>query len=305
MSLITVTGEALVDFVPDAQSQYQWTAGGSGLNTALALARLGIPTSFAGTLSRDENGAQLSAFMRIEQIDLGYSFESDKPCPHVLVSKDAQGSPHYDLHLAGSALEDAPPLWQWGNDTRHFHATSFASTIGAGGFAALVSLRAAHGKLTTSFDPNIRASVFPDRASIPLLLTERIPYADIVKVSSEDLFAIAPEILHDHIIAEWRALGPKLIIITRGARGATALFGTSQIDVAAPEIDVCDSVGAGDTFMAAFLAAMNHDNALGLLPPLDGEHVARWLAFATKAAALSCTRAGADPPTRQMIDAQA
>jgi fructokinase len=305
VSLVTVTGEALVDFVPDQQGTRQWTAGGSGLNTALALARLGVPTTFSGALSQDENGARLAAFMRAEQIDLAHHLESEKPCPHVLVSKDAQGVPHYDLHLADSALEDAPDLWRWPSGTRHFHATSFAATLGAGGKAALASLQAARGTLTTSFDPNIRAGIFPDRAAIPLLLAERIRHADIVKVSSEDLFAIAPEILHDHVVGEWRTLGPRLIIITRGAQGATALFGTSQIDVPAPQIKVCDTVGAGDTFMGALLAAMSEDKALGALPQLEETQVARWLLFAVRAAALSCMRAGADPPTRQMIDAQA
>jgi fructokinase len=303
VSVISVTGEALVDFVPDAQGQRQWTAGGSGLNTALALARLGVTTSFVGALSRDENGVQLSSFMRAEGIDLAQALISDKPCPHVLVSKDAQGSPQYDLHLAGSALEDAPVIWQWPEETRHFHATSFAATLGPSGEAALASLRAAKSNLTTSFDPNIRVSVFPDRASIPLLLAQRIRFADIVKVSSEDLFAIAPEILHDHLIGEWRALGPRLIIVTRGAQGAIAFSGSSLIEVPAPQVEVCDTVGAGDTFMAAFLAAMNEDNALGTSGMWDDAQIARWLSFAAHAAALTCMRVGADPPTRKMMGA--
>ena len=304
MTRISVTGEALVDFVPDAQGHQQWTPGGSGLNTALALARLGIETSFTGALSQDDNGQRLATFMRAERIHLDHARMSVKPCPHVNVSKDASGTPHYDLHLAGSALEDAPARWNWPDDTRHFHATSFAATLGLGGEAACASLRDARSIMTTSFDPNIRANIFPDRASIPLLLAQRIRHADIVKVSSEDLDTIAPGILHDHIISEWRALGVRLIMITRGAQGALALFGSSQIEVPAPRVTVFDSVGAGDTFMGALLAIMAQDNHLGTWQTPDDAQMARWLTFATQAASICCTRPGADPPTRAQMMVQ-
>ena len=304
MTCISVTGEALVDFVPDAQGKSQWTPGGSGLNTALALARLGIETSFTGSLSQDDNGKRLASFMRAEKINLDRVLMSVKPCPHVNVSKDASGAPHYDLHLAGSSLEDAPARWTWPDDTHHFHATSFAATLGPGGEAACAALHEARNIMTTSFDPNIRANIFPDRASIPLLLAQRIRHADIVKVSCEDLDAIAPGILHDHVISEWRALGARLIIFTRGAQGAVALFGSSQIEVAAPRVAVCDSVGAGDTFMGALLASMAQDNHLGTWQTPDDAQMARWLTFATQAASICCMRPGADPPTRAQMMAQ-
>ena len=306
MTRISVTGEALVDFVPDGQGQYIWTPGGSGLNTALALARLGMETHFIGTISRDDNGTRLSNFMRAEHIHLNHIVTSPKPCPHVFVSKDAQGVPHYDLHLADSALEDAPTLWTLPKETMHFHATSFAATLGASGEATLANLRDARAtqRITTSFDPNIRASIFPDRSAIPLLLVQRIRHADIVKVSSEDLDSIAPGILHDHVISEWRALGVKLMIITRGAQGAIALFGTSQIEIPAPQVTVCDSVGAGDTFMGALLALMSEDRQLGTWANLDETKVTRWLSFANQAAAFCCTRPGADPPNRKQMNAQ-
>jgi fructokinase len=291
----------LVDFVPDAQGQHQWTPGGSGLNTALALTRLGVETSFAGALSQDENGQRLAAFLRAENIHLDHVLTSTKPCPHVMVSKDTSGIPHYDLHLTDSALEDAPSYWTWSDETRHFHATSFAATLGAGGEAACAALRAARNMMTTSFDPNIRTSVFPDRAAIPLLLAQRIRHADIVKVSSEDLDAMAPGILHDHVISEWRALGARLIIITRGAQGAIALWGSSQVEVPAPQVTVCDSVGAGDTFMGALLAMMAQDNHLGTWHMPNDAQMARWLTFATQAASDCCMRPGADPPTRDQL----
>ncbi len=297
MTRICVTGEALVDYVPDNEGVLQWTPGGSGLNTVVALARLGLDTSFSASLSQDTDGHRLSAFMRDENIDLTHAHISPKSCPHVIVSNDARGVPAYDLHLAGSALEDAPACWSWDADTQHFHATSFAATLGPCGDASVAALHATRGHMTSSFDPNLRASVFPNRSVVPLLLAQRIRHADIVKVSSEDLDVLAPGILHDHLIGEWRALGPKLLIVTRGAKGAIAFFENSYVEVAACCVVVCDTIGAGDTFMGAFLAIMAQDKCLGALPQAFApDQVARWLAFASKAASLCCMRAGANPP---------
>ncbi len=297
MTRICVTGEALVDYVPNETGARHWTPGGSGLNTAVALARLGIDTSFAGSLSRDGDGQRLATCLQAEKINLGPAYRSEKSCPHVHVSKDAQGVPSYDLHLEGSALEDAPACWRWPDDTQHFHATSFAATLGPGGEATLAALRATRGQMTSSFDPNIRAPVFPDRGAIALLLAQRIQHADIVKVSSEDLDVLAPGVLHDHLVGEWRALGPKLLIVTRGAQGAIAFFNSTQVDVPAHPIQVCDTIGAGDSFMGALLAIMAQDKCLGALAQAFApDQVARWLAFANKAASLCCMRAGANPP---------
>lgn len=307
MTRICVSGEALVDFVPDQNGMRQWTPGGSGLNTALALARLDVETFFAGTLSKDEYGTRLADLMRAEKIDLSVSLFSDKPCPSVDVSKDAQGSPHYDLHLDGSALEEAPHGWSVPPHIQHIHATSFAATLGPSGDATLATLREARSskKISTSFDPNIRASVFPDRSLIPALLAQRIQHADIVKISREDLDVLAPGVLHDHILGEWRAWGVKLLIITCGDQGAFALSGAQQIHVPSQVVNVCDTIGAGDTFMGALLAAMAQEECLGRMADVySADQLTRWLTFANQAAGFCCTRAGAQPPRHKDIEAQ-
>ena len=107
------------------------------------------------------------------------------------------------------------------------------------------------------------------------------------------------------LLREWRALGPKMIVVTQGAQGATALIGAQAIAVAAPVVTVCDAVGAGDVFMAALLACMREDGALGhATTPLSTGTVARWLDFASRAAALCCARPGCDPPRRSEIMAE-
>ncbi len=301
---IVVLGEALVDIVPDTQGRAQALPGGSGLNTALGLARLGHDVRFCGTLSSDVDGAQISAFMRAERIDLALARLSARPCPMVFVTPgNGDALPAYDLRLAGSALDDAPHIpetWRdhWRTDFAHVHATSFAATIGAPGAAALDLMARARPFASTSFDPNIRLAALPDLAHTHALIAARIAQANIVKASAEDLDALAPLSEQGALLRAWQALGPRLVVVTRGGLGATAFFGDQMIEVPSPAVIVRETVGAGDTFMAGLLAQMASETRLGhnLQGDLRPEDVARWLAFGARAAAFCCMKTGCDPP---------
>jgi fructokinase len=131
------------------------------------------------------------------------------------------------------------------------------------------------------------------------LLTERVALSDVVKVSAEDLVFLTGTEDGGALIGEWLSLGVKLLVRTEGARGATAFVDGRQVFVAAPPVAVRDTIGAGDSFMAALLARMAEEGRLehgGL--DASREDAARWLAFAAQAAAVTCSRAGADPPRR-------
>ena len=300
---IAVLGEALVDVVQTGRGASRACPGGSGLNTALALARLAAPVAFCGALSRDDEGAGLAGRLAAEGVDLSCALQSGLPCPRVIATPGADGSPQYDLRLSGSALETQPGAWRLPDDLIHLHATSFASTTGAQGEAALAAMIAARAVASTSYDPNVRRAVLPPINDARALIAARIAQADIVKASAEDLVELDDPA--GALLAEWRALGPRLVVVTRGAAGALALFAGGEIEAPAPSVAVRDTIGAGDTFMAALLADMLRDGALG--PGAGGfaaAQVAGWLAFATSAASLCCTRDGCDPPRRAELDAR-
>jgi fructokinase len=299
-SRIAIIGEALVDDVPDAAGQRKDVPGGSGLNTALAVARLGLPVALCASLSSDPSGRNLSSFLAREGVDLSFAQISAKPCPRVIVTPGADGSPTYDLRLAGSALDDVPDTWSLPGDLLHLHATSFAATAGAQGQAALCAMQQARNRASTSFDPNIRKAILPDMAQTRALVAQRIACADLVKASAEDLDLIGAG---TDLLAQWRNMGAKLIVVTQGALGATAFFGAQEIHVPSPAVATRDTVGAGDTFMGAMLMAMQADGALGRSTfTFAPENIARWLEFATRAASINCTRIGADPPRLAELD---
>jgi fructokinase len=300
---IAVLGEALVDVVQQGTGAARACPGGSGLNTALALARMGAPVAFCGALSTDADGASLARFLDHEGVDLSHALHSAKPCPRVMVTPGRDGSPVYDLRLHGSALDEAPARWRMPGDLVHLHAASFASTVGAQGEAALAAMRGVRATASTSYDPNVRRAALPGLPEARALIAARVAQADIVKVSAEDLVELADA--SGDLLADWRALGPKLIVVTRGGAGAQAFFDGGEVQAPAPAVTVRDTVGAGDTFMAALLAQMFNEGALGARRnAFSREQVARWLAFAAKAAALCCARDSCDPPRRADVEAK-
>ena len=297
---IAILGEALVDVVQSGDGASRACPGGSGLNTALALARLEAPVAFCGALSMDEDGAWLARSLAEEGVDLACALRSDLPCPHVIATPGADGSPTYDLRVSGTALEAAPGAWRLPDDLLHLHATSFAATAGLQGEATWAAMAQARGAASVSFDPNVRLAALPSRAQARALIAARVAQADIVKVSAEDLDALGDP--SHALLTDWRADGAKLVVLTRGPDGAVAFFGGFDVQIKAPVVDVRDTIGAGDTFMAALLAHMHRDGALGpRRGRCEASHIARWLDFAVRAAALCCMRDGCNPPRRAEI----
>lgn len=303
MSAILVIGEAIADFLPEPGPEsgdldrFRCALGGSGFNTALALARLGQRAAFGWSLSRDGLGERFSAAMAAEGVDLTAATRSDAPMPVAIVQPT--GASHggmFALHLAGTAHEQAalPSVLPAG--VVHVHAASFAATTGRGGEDALTLMRAAP---TASYDPNIRASCLPPRAEALRLVETRVSAATIAKASEEDLGWLYPGLAPHEALQRWLALGARIAIVTRGAKGALALTQDAMAERPAPAAVVADTVGAGDTFSAGFLAAMAEDGVLGRQAhAVDGEALDRWLGLGVAAATLTCTRPGCDPPRR-------
>lgn len=301
MTQILVIGEAIADFLPrDRDGRvFDCVLGGSGFNTTLALARLDLDPRYVATLSTDGLGQRFRAALGAERADLSGLASSDRPTPVAIVNP--AGTSHgamFALHLTGTAHEHAgnmpsrmPP------GVTHVHAASFAATVGAAASASLALLADAKASATSSYDPNIRAACLPPHGEALALIEARVAASTIAKASQEDLSWLYPGLAPDQALERWLALGARIAIVTRGERGSVALTAQGFVEAAGKRAAVVDTVGAGDTFTAAFLAAMARDGALGRPDHVaPAEQLSRWLGFANRAAAITCTRPGCDPP---------
>lgn len=303
MGRILVAGETILDLAPVAPgagdaARFEAALGGSAFNTVRALGALGASTSFAGAVSSDAWGARFREALVAAGVECGALVTCDAPMPLALVSPETDAGVSFTLYLHGTAHERSGPPAVLPPDASHLHVSSFHAMTPPTGDAVLALMRDARGRASVSFDPNVRPAVLPPRAQVVRLVEERVALSDIVKASAQDLAWLYPERDPRDVIAQWAAAGPRLAVLTLGPQGASAVSGAARIVVPAPATDVVDTVGAGDAFMAALLACMERDGALG--PAAGGFEAAAlrgWLLQAASAASWTCARRGAQAPT--------
>jgi fructokinase len=305
--MILISGEALIDLIPDSNkaNAYDAVLGGSPYNVAIGLGRLGSRTAFVSRISADGNGEALAAALAQEGVDLRFVARDPRPTTLAFIMHGtAKSGSRYSFYLDGTAYDGAWPFpKEWPKAGRHLHVGSF-SAVERHGEAVVEAMRTAHAHATVSFDPNIRPFVTPNRESVARLVERQASLAHFVKASEEDLEWLYPGRALEDCLTAWTKLGPRFCVATRGEWGALAMLGTVRIEAPAPRVDIVDTVGAGDSFMSALLSAMDRDSALGADPssPNRGE-LQRWLRFAAAASAITCTRKGSDPPTRAEVEA--
>lgn len=298
MTKLLVIGETLIDLVPGPNGR-EAVLGGSPYNVAIGLGRLGAKVSIATSLSHDADGQRFKAALEADGVDLSCVAIVNKPSPTALVEEGTKESgPRYVFTLSGTAFDEPAPLpLPWSDDLVHIHAGSIAAILGPTADSVLDAFTAARGKRTTSYDPNIRPMITPDREKTRADVEARVALADIVKASEEDLEWLYPDHAPHESILNWLALGPKLVILTRGGKGAEAFTAKDHLIVPAPAITIGDTVGAGDSLMSALLFAMERDGALGATPVAWTQSaIAKWLSFAVRAAAFTCKQKGSNPP---------
>ena len=300
--MILISGEALIDLIPDpaVENRYDAVLGGSPFNVAIGLARLGAPTAFVSRLSSDPNGESLAAALAREGVDLSLVASDVRPTTLAFVMRGtAQTGSRYSFYIDATSFDgDWPFPPEWPTGARHLHVGSFAALGPRHAERVVAALKLARDHATTSFDPNIRPLVTPDRDAVRAMAERQVALASLVKASEEDLEWLYPGRPIEDTLGDWASRGPRFCVATLGGSGAIACLGAERLSVVAPKIDVVDTVGAGDSFMSALLSAMDRDGALG---PQDGppsrERLQGWLDFAAKASAITCTRKGSDPPT--------
>lgn len=305
---ILCLGEALIDMVPRALPEGQAflpCPGGAVFNTAVACGRLGVPTRFLWGLSRDMFGEALAAALAGAGVDASLCPRPDRPTTLAFVTL-VEGQARYlflDENSAGRMLTAAEmPAIPADVGALFLGGISLAAEPCGSAAEALADRAAADGRLIM-LDPNIRPGFIRDEAAYRARLGRLLALAHVVKLSDEDLEWLAGPGEIAARAAEVLAPGPRIVLVTRGARGAHAFGRGWDLHVHAPPVTVADTVGAGDTFNAGFLAALAGAGALSpaALAALPLEAASAALAFAVRAAAISVSRVGADPPWRHEL----
>ncbi len=301
--MILCCGEALIDMLPretaSGEPAFAPRAGGSVLNTSIALGRLGVSTGFFSGLSSDFFGEILRDTLARSNVDYSYSAISDRPTTLAFV-RLVDGQARYAFYDENTALrmlsESDIPLIDDTIDAMLFGCISLISEPCGSVYEALMAREAA--RRVMFLDPNIRASFITNREKHLTRMKRMIALADIVKLSDEDLDWFGESGSHAEIAANWLKRGPKLIVITKGARGAVAYSADKIVSVPGVKVDVVDTVGAGDTVNAGILASLHAQGLLSkeAIAALDEDQIHTAVALGVRAAAITVSRAGANPP---------
>jgi fructokinase len=301
--MIVCCGEALIDMLPriskDGAAVYQPFNGGSIFNTAIALGRLGIITGFFSGISTDFFGDSLRAGLMASNVDLKYAKVWDKPSTLAFVKLD-NGQARYsffDDNSAGRMLtkKDLPKLAADVN-ALHFGSISLIPEPGASTLEALMAREA--DTRVICLDPNIRENIIKDRREYLERINRLIAMCDILKISDEDVTWITGKTDLASAARKWLNAGAKVVVITRGENGIEAFTKGISIKLPSVNVKVADTVGAGDTFTAGFLASLQRAGKLNkaAISYLDDTSLRNAVGYAARAAAITVSRAGANPP---------
>ena len=305
--MFLICGEALYDlFVEEATPsglRIDARIGGSPFNVAVGLARLGRPAGLLTGVSTDALGDRLAEALEAEGVETRYLARMANPTTLAVVALGPDGGPRYTFYgenAADRSLTRAHlPALPDSVSCLHFGSFSLVVEPTGGSLHDLATRE--HGRRFISLDPNVRANVEPDRERWRREIERFARTADLVKLSEEDLGHLDPSADPDRLASAWLDRGARIVVLTRGAEGATLWTRTGRTEHPGFAVEVADTVGAGDAFQAAFLCGLDeagHLAARAVAGPLTERDAGRLLAFSCEAAARSCSRRGADFPRR-------
>lgn len=301
--MIVVCGEALIDLIDNGDGTQRPTPGGGPFNTARALARLGVPTAFLGRLSTDALGRELADLLVADGVDISMASCGPEPTTIAVAAVDGDGLAEYQFVVEGTSAPNLtssmlPESLPEEVEAIHLGTLGLVLEPMASTLAELVGRKS--GRRLVMLDPNVRPGLISD-AEYRDRLESVLPLSTIVKASVADL-----EWLYggrDYEASAERMLegGVQLVIVTLGAEGAFGATADLRTHVDAPQVQVVDTIGAGDVFGAAVLARLHESGRLRPELKLDGDELRALLSFACEAAAIVCTRLGAEPPWRSEL----
>jgi fructokinase len=292
---IWVCGEVLIDILPTGP-----VVGGGPANTAKALARLGHDVHFIDGISSDAYGQAARAELLRDGVNLDLALASDKPTCTATVTLDAAGGASYEFLIDGTATFDFHSSWlpdPYRFQPQVLHIGTLVTVIEPGASALYDWAMQVAEFAPIVFDPNIRPSVQPDRDLYEAAIEKWAALSAVIKVSDDDLAWLFPEVSIDDVAKRWINDGVFLVVVTRGANGIVGFTEDGRVEVPGVKVDVVDTVGAGDTVGAIVVEAMIEH---GLIE-LRGDRLQEVLSRAAHAAAITCSRQGAQPPYKHEL----
>jgi fructokinase len=292
---IWVCGEVLIDILPTGP-----VVGGGPANTAKALARLGHDVHFIDGISSDSYGQSARSELLNDGVNLDLALTSDKPTCTATVTLDAAGGASYEFLIDGTATFDFNASWlpdPYRYQPQVLHIGTLVTVIEPGATALYDWAMQVAELAPIVFDPNIRPSVQPDRDLYEAAVEKWAALSAVVKVSDDDLAWLFPQSTIEDVANRWINDGVFLVVVTQGANGLMGYTSDGRVEVPGVKVDVVDTVGAGDTVGAIVVEAMLTHG----LVELRGELLRGVLARAAAAAAITCSRKGAQPPFKHEL----
>ncbi len=310
--MIICCGEALIDFIAMRDGlSYRPCPGGSILNIAVGLGRMQVPVGFLSQLSTDMFGDLLANHLIQNNVDLEFCPRIDGSTTLAFVSlpQETAQEPQFAFYANGavdrSITTDDLPL-QFGNGVIAMHFGSISLVLEPGATALEELMKRESRRRVLTLDPNVRPDVISNIKKYRQRFSEWVSLVDILRLSKVDLEYLYPDKSIEELLPEWFGAGISLVILTQGVKGSHGYLPNGiSVFVSAKKIDVKDTIGAGDTFFSAALAYLFDHEKLShrtLVSEMTAEELEVCLAFATKAAAINCTREGADPPYKNEMD---
>ena len=304
--MIVVCGEALIDVIHNGDGTQRNAPGGGPFNTARALARLGVPTAFLGRLSNDAFGRELADLLVSDGASLELSSVGSEPTTIAVAEVDSAGLAEYEFLVEGTAAPnltvDMVPK-QLSRDVRAIHLGTLGLVLQPMASTLVELVHRERDGRVVMVDPNIRLGLAPE-GEYRERLQEMISQSTIIKASNADLAWLYPDMSYEDAADRILDEGGRLVVVTLGAQGAFAAHRGFHVAVDAVKVEVVDTIGAGDSFGAALLAWLHDHDAIQPDLYLEKEEVKAALEFACLAAALTCARAGADPPWKSEMIAR-
>ncbi|MDR7159932.1 carbohydrate kinase [Arthrobacter sp. BE255] len=299
---ITVIGESLVDIIEDPRqgnTAPETHPGGSPLNVAVGCARLGLQTKLVTHFAEDPYGQLIATHLEgngVETIVGG-----SHPTSTAVATLDDTGAARYTFGISWDINAASIPALAAAESSMHVHTGSIATVLPPGSKSVMGLIEGAKHQATISFDPNCRPAISPDKAAARKQAEDFVASSDIVKASDEDLRWLYPDRTLEDSMNAWLALGPALVALTRGASGPVLLNRSGRVSIPGETVTVADTVGAGDSFMAALISGLMQLDALGAaarkrLQALTQDQLHALARYANTAAGITCSRPGANPP---------